>query len=156
MDVSYRWLEACAAGSIGTPREVEERLAARGFPLESVTDLSAGLGDLVVGRVEAVASHPNADRLSVCKVEAGTGAVQVICGAPNVAAGRCYPFAPVGACLPGGLRIRRVKIRGGALERDALLGGGTRSRTGTPTGSLPSRGIPSRASHSRGFSGSTT
>ena len=112
MDVSYRWLEACAAGPIGTPQEVEERLAARGFPLESVTDLSAGLGDLVVGRVEAVAPHPNADRLSVCHVEAGTGAVQVICGAPNVAAGRCYPFAPVGARLPGGLRIRRVKIRG--------------------------------------------
>ena len=112
MDVSYRWLEACAAGPIGTPREVEERLAARGYPVESVTDLSAGLGDLVVGRVEAVAPHPNADRLSVCEVKAGAGAVQVVCGAPNVAAGRCYPFAPVGARLPAGLRIRRVKIRG--------------------------------------------
>src|SRR5690606_21712125 len=62
---------------------------------------------------EAVRRHPNADRLSVCEVDAGVGVrVPVECGAPNVRAGAYYPFAPVGASLPGGIRIRKAKIRG--------------------------------------------
>ncbi len=116
MNVSYRWLKACANRPLGTPGEIEERLAARGFPVESVTDLSAGIGDVVVGRVEEVTSHPNADRLRICRVAGGEGVHQVVCGAPNVAAGGCYPFAPVGARLPSGMRIRRVKIRGERSE----------------------------------------
>ena len=116
MNVSYRWLQACTRRPLGTPGEIEARLAARGFPLESVTDLSAGLGDVVVGRVQALTPHPNADRLAICTVEGGAGVHQVVCGAPNVAAGGCYPFAPVGARLPGGMRIRRVKIRGERSE----------------------------------------
>ncbi len=141
MNVSYRWLQACAASPLGTPREIEEHLAVRGFPLESVTDLSAGLESVVVGRVDDISPHPNADRLRICSVEGGEGVVQVVCGAPNVTAGRCYAFAPVGARLPGGLRIRRVTIRGersaGMLCSEAELdlgpgGDGILALDGTP------------------------
>src|SRR5204863_3751341 len=66
-----------------------------------------------------VKQHPNADRLSLCQVDAGNGVVEVVCGAPNVAAGKTYPFAPVGATLPGGLKLERRKIRG--VESNGML-----------------------------------
>src|SRR5690606_40991218 len=76
------------------------------------------------------------DRLSLCEVEAGGGRLQVVCGAPNVRAGVYYPFAPVGAELPGGIRIRKAKIRGevseGMLcsERELGLGRSEERRVG--------------------------
>ena len=75
-----------------------------------------GLRDVVVGKVMTAARHPNADRLSVCTVDGGQGVVSVVCGAPNVRAGAFYPFAPVGAVLPGGLEIKKAKIRGEASQ----------------------------------------
>src|SRR2546426_12228286 len=61
-----------------------------------------------------VKKHPDADRLSLCLVDSGGGGapVEVVCGAPNVQAGKTYPYAPVGAVLPGGLKLERKKIRG--------------------------------------------
>ena len=112
MNVSYRWLRAIAPSLELRPEEVAGRLAMRGAPVEGIVDLAEGLGTVVIGRVETVKQHPNADRLSVCEVDGGNGTVQVVCGAPNVRAGVCYPFAPVGAVLPGDFRIKRVKIRG--------------------------------------------
>ena len=88
------------------------RLARRGAPVEGAVSPGAELGDIVVGRVVTTGPHPNADRLSVCTVDAGAGVVHVVCGAPNVEAGSYYPFAPVGAVLPGEIRIKRSKIRG--------------------------------------------
>ena len=62
--------------------------------------------------VEA-APHPNADRLTLCQVDAGESAdLQIVCGAPNVSVGTCYPLARVGTRLPGGMKIRKSKIRG--------------------------------------------
>ena len=76
-------------------------------------------------------AEPNA-RLSVCEVDGGNGTVQVVCGAPNVRAGACYPFVPVGAVLPGNVRIKRVRIRGeesrGMLCSARELGLGTDHR----------------------------
>ncbi len=116
MNVSYRWLQACASEPLGSPTEISDRLTSRGFPVEETHDLSAGLQGIVVARVEEVRPHPDADRLTVCMVDAGADAVQVVCGAPNVEAGGWYPFAPVGSSLPGGMQIRKVKLRGQASE----------------------------------------
>jgi phenylalanyl-tRNA synthetase beta chain len=116
MNISYRWLRSIAPGLEGTPREIAERLAMLGAPVDEVVDVGAELGDLLIARVEAVRPHPNADRLRVCTVNAGGEALQVVCGAPNVEAGGWYPFAPVGARLPGGIEIRRAKLRGEASE----------------------------------------
>ncbi|HEX8904095.1 MAG TPA: phenylalanine--tRNA ligase subunit beta, partial [Longimicrobiaceae bacterium] len=113
MDVSYRWLKSLAPGIQGTPREVADRLAMLGAPVDEIVDLGGELGDVVIARVTDVRQHPNADRLRVCTVDAGTGeALNVVCGAPNVEAGGFYPFAPIGARIPGGMEIRKAKLRG--------------------------------------------
>ena len=89
-----------------------ERLALRGAPVEEVVDLARGLGDVVIGRVLEARPHPDADRLTLCRVAGPGGEVPVVCGAPDVREGGYYPFAPVGAVLPGGFRIGKRKIRG--------------------------------------------
>ena len=116
MNVSYRWLQACAAEPIGSPEVIAKRLAARGFLVEATKDLSAGLEGVVVAEVREIQPHPDADRLRVCQVDGGAGVVQVVCGAPNVKAGGWYPFAPIGASLPSGMGVRKVKLRGQASE----------------------------------------
>jgi len=116
MKVSLRWLRDLAPGLDGTPEELAERLAALGTPVETIERLAAGLSGIVVGMVEEVRPHPNADRLRVCSVDAGGELLQVVCGADNVIAGGTYPFAPVGATLPGGLTIRKAKLRGEVSE----------------------------------------
>ncbi|HET9981997.1 MAG TPA: phenylalanine--tRNA ligase subunit beta [Longimicrobiales bacterium] len=113
MDISYRWLKALAPGLVATSDEVAERLAMYGAPVDALVPLDAGIRDIVIARVLEARRHPNADRLSLCQVDAGTGEVlSVVCGAPNVRSGGTYPFAPVGASLPGGVTIRKARIRG--------------------------------------------
>ncbi|HET7230359.1 MAG TPA: phenylalanine--tRNA ligase subunit beta [Longimicrobium sp.] len=117
MDVSYRWLKALAPTITGSPREIAERLGMLGAPVDEIVNLGAGIGDILVARVTDVRPHPNADKLRICTVDAGSGEpLQVVCGAPNVEAGRFYPFAPVGATLPGGMEIKQAKLRGEASE----------------------------------------
>lgn len=112
MNVSRRWLQAVAPGLDPGGEDIAARLAMRGAPVEGIIDLAAEIRGVVIGRVQRVRRHPNADRLSVCEVDGGNGIVPVVCGAPNVRAGACYPFVPVGAVLPGNVRIKRVRIRG--------------------------------------------
>jgi phenylalanyl-tRNA synthetase beta chain len=113
---SRRWLEAFLRRPLEV-RELTGKLALLGAPADAVEPLHPELGDIVVARVEAVRPHPNADRLRICTVDDGSGeARSVVCGAPNVEAGARYPFARVGAALPGGLTIERRKIRGETSE----------------------------------------
>ncbi len=117
MDLSYRWLQSLIAGLEETPQELAERLAAAGAPVDALIPIGAELSDVIIARVEEAGPHPNADRLSLCRVDAGTGEpLSVVCGASNVRAGRFYPFAPVGAVLPGGVKLRKAKIRGELSE----------------------------------------
>jgi phenylalanyl-tRNA synthetase beta chain len=112
MNVSYRWLKDLVPGLTLGPDEVARHLALRGAPVEDMVSPGAQLADVVVGRVLTAGQHPNADRLSLCTVDGGSGVVQVVCGAPNVKAGSWYPFAPVGAVLPGDFKLKKSKIRG--------------------------------------------
>ncbi len=112
MKVSYRWVRDVAPGMGLTATGAIARLARRGAPVEEVVDLAEGLGDVVIGRVLEARPHPNADRLTLCRVVGPGGEVPVVCGAPDVREGAYYPFAPVGAVLPGGFTIGRRKIRG--------------------------------------------
>jgi len=147
MNVSLRWLREIAPDVADRPEVLADRLAALGFPVEELHSLGSGLDDIVVARVEAVRPHPNADRLRLCEVDAGTGAgtVQVVCGADNVAAGGRYPFAPVGATLPGGMRIGKARLRGevseGMLcsESELGLGPGHAGLLELPEGLAPGR-----------------
>jgi phenylalanyl-tRNA synthetase beta chain len=114
--VSRRWLEALLRRPLES-RALVEQLAMLGAPVDSVTPLHADLRDVVIALVEAVRPHPNADRLRICTVNDGTEQRrQVVCGAPNVEAGRKYPFAPVGSTLPGGITLEHRKIRGEVSE----------------------------------------
>ena len=116
MKASRRWLEAFLRRPLEA-RDLAEKLAMLGAPADAVEPLHADLRDIVVARVDAVRPHPDADRLRVCTVDDGTpGRRNVVCGASNVEAGRSYPFARVGASLPGGLRIEKRKIRGELSE----------------------------------------
>ncbi len=116
MKVSYSWLQEVAPDLQAPLEELVERAAMLGFPVEELRSLSEGLQDVVVANVLSVRPHPSADRLRLCRVDGGAGEVQVVCGAPNVDAGGWYPFAPVGASLPGGTRIGKAKLRGEVSE----------------------------------------
>ena len=133
MNISYDWLKSLAPGLSDSPGELAERLALLGAPVEEITPVSAGLEEVIVGRVKTVRGHPDADRLSLCEVDNGEEVVQVVCGAPVIEAGGFYPFAPVGVTLPGGLELKRAKIRGeysnGMLCSEKELGLG-RDQTG--------------------------
>ncbi len=121
MNVSRRWLEEFLRRPLEA-RDVSNRLTMLGAAVDAVEPLHAGLGEIRVALVESVAPHPNADRLRVCGVNDGSGTLRrVVCGAPNVAAGRKYPFAPVGATIPYGkggapMTLERAKIRGEVSE----------------------------------------
>ena len=118
MIVSRRWLEALLNRSLKA-QEIADRLARQVAPVDGVVPIHQDLRDVLIAKVLEVKQHPNADRLSLCQVDAGNGVVEVVCGAPNVAAGKTYPFAPVGATLPGGLTLERRKIRG--IESNGML-----------------------------------
>ena len=118
MIVSRRWLEALLDRPLDA-REAAEQLTMHAAAVDAVLPRHQDLGDVLIGRVLEVKKHPNADRLSLCLVEAGSGPVEVVCGAPNVQAGKTYPYAPVGATLPGGVKLERRKIRG--VESNGML-----------------------------------
>jgi phenylalanyl-tRNA synthetase beta chain len=124
MIVSRRWLEALLDRTLDA-RDVADRLTLHAAAVDAVVPLHQDLNDILIARVLEVKKHPDADRLSLCLVDRGSGGeggggpVEVVCGAPNVQAGKTYPYAPVGAVLPGGLKLERKKIRG--VESNGML-----------------------------------
>ena len=116
MNASYRWLKDFVDIDM-SPAELRDLLTMRCATVDDVVSLRADLSDIVIGKVIEAAHHPNSDHLWVTKVDAGQGVLHdVVCGAPNVVVGTSYPFAPVGATLPGGLKIEKRKIRGAISE----------------------------------------
>lgn len=116
MNISRRWLEAFLRRPLDSA-DVARRLAALGAAVDAIEPIHPGLEQVVVALVREARRHPNADRLHLCDVDDGSGTLQhVVCGAPNVATGKKYPFARVGSTLPGGLKLERRKIRGEVSE----------------------------------------
>lgn len=111
MNVSLNWLSALLGREVD-PDDAARRLGMLGAPVEEMLPLHRELDDIVVGVVEEVGPHPDADRLTLCRVNDGERVLEVVCGAPNVRAGKKYPYAPVGAVLPGGFKLSAKKIRG--------------------------------------------
>jgi len=128
MNASVSWLNAFTDAP-KTAVELRDLLTAHTATVEEMIALRADLADIVIGKVVEEAPHPDSDHLHITKVDMGTGELlDVVCGAPNVTAGKFYPFAPTGTTLPGGLTIQKRKIRGhtsnGMLcsARELLLG----------------------------------
>ncbi len=112
MLLSLNWLKEFVPYA-GTAEELGERLTMLGLELEEVQRPYDGIRDVVAGRVLTCEMHPDSDHLHVCTVDVGEGEpLTIVCGAPNVAAGQLVPVAPVGAKLPGGLEIKKAKLRG--------------------------------------------
>src|ERR1051325_6219989 len=112
MNASVAWLRAFVPFS-ETPQQLRAMLTARVATVEDLVPLRADLENIVVARVVEEGPHPDSDHLHVTKVDAGTGELlDVVCGAPNVTAGKMYPFAKSGTVMPNGLKIEKRKIRG--------------------------------------------
>lgn len=113
MNVSYNWLNDYIDLEGIEPSRLAELMTSGGIEIDSVPERNLGVSGVVVGYVKAREKHPDADKLGVCTVDAGTGEdLQIVCGASNVAAGQKVPVALIGAKLPGGLQIKRAKLRG--------------------------------------------
>ena len=113
MNASVEWLNAFFDAGNRTATELRDLLTAHTATVEDVVPLRADLAPIVVARVVEERAHPDSDHLHLTRVDMGTGELlDVVCGAPNVAAGKLYPFAPTGTVMPGGLRIEKRKIRG--------------------------------------------
>jgi phenylalanyl-tRNA synthetase beta chain len=112
MRVPLGWL----AEWIELPASVDalvDRLTAAGLEVEEILRTGPDLSGITIGHVLERRAHPDADRLSVCRVDVGGAEpLEIVCGAPNVAAGQKVAVATVGTELPGGLRIKKSKIRG--------------------------------------------
>jgi phenylalanyl-tRNA synthetase beta chain len=113
MRISYRWLSRHVDLSGLDAETVAADLTLSTAEVEGVERFAPQLSDVVVGRVTARDGHPDADKLSVCRVDVGSGApLEIVCGAPNVAAGQKVAVATAGTVLPGDLRIKKTRIRG--------------------------------------------
>ncbi len=113
MKVLLSWLREFAPEIDGDPDELGERLSALGLAVEETTITGAAIDDIVLARVLDLSPHPDADRIQLVQVDAGDGeALQVCCGAFNMAVGDLIPFAPVGTTMPNGMEIGRRKMRG--------------------------------------------
>ena len=111
MKIPLEWLRQLVP-TPEDPSSVAERLTMGGLEVEE-PEAAPGFSSVVVARVVQLERHPNADRLSVCRVDTGAGATRtVVCGAPNVAAGLTVACALPGARLPGGLAIEVTTVRG--------------------------------------------
>ncbi|MFD1030435.1 phenylalanine--tRNA ligase subunit beta [Metaplanococcus flavidus] len=112
MLVSIKWLKEYVNTQDLPAAELGERITRSGIEVDAVIDRSEGLSNIIVGYVESCEKHPEADKLSICQVNVGGTVDQIICGAPNIAAGQNVIVARPGATLPGGMKIKKAKLRG--------------------------------------------
>jgi phenylalanyl-tRNA synthetase beta chain len=115
MKVSLSWLKDYVPIEMD-PSDLTEALTMVGLEIESVSDRYSYLDTVLVGRIEEIAPHPNADKLHLCQVDTGQGKVSVVCGAPNTKTGMLSPIALPGTEFPEGFVLERSVIRGQASE----------------------------------------
>lgn len=111
MNVTYNWLKEFVDFDL-SPDQLADLLTMLGLEVEAMEKLGEGLDDVVVARVEEKRQHPNADKLSLCRVNNGKEILDVVCGAQNFKQGDTVVLAQIGATLPGDFKIKKSKIRG--------------------------------------------
>lgn len=116
MLISNEWLKEYVTID-DSVSNLAERITRTGIEVDDLIDYTKDIKNLVVGFVKSKEKHPDADKLNVCQVDIGEDEpVQIVCGAPNVDAGRYVIVAKVGGRLPGGIKIKRAKLRGERSE----------------------------------------
>ena len=102
------------------PEEIAELLTRAGIEIKRIETRGANIEKVFVSQITATSCHPNADRLTVCEVDDGSGTKrQIVCGATNYKVGDKVPLALPGAKLPNGTEIRKSKLRG--VESEGML-----------------------------------
>jgi len=120
MKLSLNWLREYLPALDRSPEQIADALIFTGVEVEGVQVHGAGIEKVVVAQIESFQQHPNADRLSVCRVLDGSKAPrQIVCGAKNFRAGDKVPLALPGAVLPDGTKIKASKLRG--VESEGML-----------------------------------
>ena len=108
-----KYVELDVVGNVEVTPELVEKLKAAISANEAGISLDVDFSPkFVVGFVETKEKHPNADKLSVCKVNVGDEVLQIVCGAPNVEAGQKVVVAKIGAVMPSGMLIKEGNLRG--------------------------------------------
>ena len=128
MKVSISWLNDYTPIELD-PAALAEALTMAGLEVESLSDRYGYLNKVFIGRIEQIDTHPNADKLKLCRVSTGDRQMSVVCGAPNVKEGMLAPLAFPGTVFPDGSELEKTVIRGetseGMLCSEAELGLGT-------------------------------
>ncbi len=113
MNLPMSWLGDYTDITGVTPKEYSDKMTMSGSKVEGIENLGAQIDKVVVGKVLQCEDHPDSDHLHVCMVDVGEDEpIQIVCGAPNVAAGQKVPVALNGSTLPGGIKIKKGKLRG--------------------------------------------
>ena len=113
MKISLNWLKEYIDLEGISFQEIINKLTMSGLEVEDYVDQNEIFKNFIVGYVEENEKHPNADKLTICKVSDGKKSYQVICGAPNVQKGQNIVFAPISTLIPkGNFEIKKAKIRG--------------------------------------------
>ncbi|MDR1125660.1 MAG: phenylalanine--tRNA ligase subunit beta [Deltaproteobacteria bacterium] len=111
MLLSINWLREFVPYE-GTAEDLGARLTMLGLELEELKHPFAELEKMLVGYIAECDPHPDSDHLTVCRVDVGSETLNIVCGAPNVAKGQYVVVAPVGSSLPGGLAVKKARLRG--------------------------------------------
>jgi phenylalanyl-tRNA synthetase beta chain len=144
MRISLNWLRDYVDLSVPVD-ELAHRLTMAGLEVSAVETLGAGIEGVVTARIVGKGPHPGADRLSLCRVDDGSEVHEIVCGATNMDTGDAVALARVGTRLPGGLKIKKAKIRGQASfgmmcsERELGLGEGHAGILILPPDTAPGR-----------------
>ena len=128
MDTPISWIKAYVPDLDCTPQEYADKMTLSGSNMESVTYLDKNLEKIVVGKIEKIEKHPDADKLIICQVDIGEKTIQIVTGAPNVKEGDKVPVVLDGGRVagghdgkktPGGIKIKKGKLRG--IESDGMM-----------------------------------
>ncbi|MEZ5571427.1 MAG: phenylalanine--tRNA ligase subunit beta [Halioglobus sp.] len=118
MKISEQWLREWVSPALST-EELAHQVTMAGLEVDAIDDVSAVFTGVVVAEIVGTRPHPDADKLRICQVNIGTESLQVVCGAPNARVGLRAPLACINAELPGGIKIKRSKLRG--VESQGML-----------------------------------
>ncbi|WP_010532445.1 phenylalanine--tRNA ligase subunit beta [Lentibacillus jeotgali] len=119
MFVSLNWLKNYVDISSISSEELAEKITKTGIEVDGIEYIAEKSSDVVVGYVELCEQHPNADKLSLCQVDAGDQQLRIVCGAPNIRQGQKVAVAKPGAVLPNNFKIKKVKLRG--VESNGMI-----------------------------------
>lgn len=113
MRVPLSWLKEFVNLDGFSVEEIAKKITLAGSEISSIETTGGDIPGVIIGKIISVHKHPDADKLSVCKVDIGDGDVlSIVCGAPNAREGIYVPIATIGAKLPNGLTIKKASIRG--------------------------------------------